>query len=637
LFLIGGIEEILKKKESILLYNFKGIASVIEGKVDDLIPTLEKINFDLKSKLKVNSDTPLSISDILPAYNIHPRLLSFQVYLEFISSLIAKWFLSPERENVENIEMCCLKSFQKRILEEKIIEDFMLYLFEISSHLSNKKVPKVPQIDKLVAVILRICVSFYNLLFISQSVDHTEQQNLANMVILDFPTMEKIASVDFTDKKKLPELTNSFSYLRDSREFNYDLLLTDICKKFPDLFSNTVLENPTSNKLTSEALILLKKLPWILDFQYKSKFLQSALLTSLSAQNVSPDIKKLSIDRSNIIRSTIEHFSQMTCTEIKQKISTTFENENGVDAGGLRREWMTLVMKELCNPDFGLFSFSENQTNIQPSSTAKLIPYYQTYLEFAGIMLAKVIQEGHVVDLNLTRPFLRHILKRKITLSDLEDIDQGLAKNIKWMVENSVEGLDLPFSYEVEILGERVTRELVKDGNEMVLDDENKLEFIKKICQKKMHEEMNEGLNAFLKGFHSIIPAELLNSFSTTELQILISGTPTIDLEAIKEHAMYTGFTKDSPIILWLWEILAEFSPKEWSALLFFVTGGTNLPYGGLKSKPLKFRKDWRVNSLPIAHTCFFELELPEYKTKDELKQKLLLAIFEGQIGFYIA
>jgi len=38
-----------------------------------------------------------------------------------------------------------------------------------------------------------------------------------------------------------------------------------------------------------------------------------------------------------------------------------------------------------------------------------------------------------------------------------------------------------------------------------------------------------------------------------------------------------------------------------------------------------------------MIFSSFFELELPEYKTKDELKQKLLLAIFEGQIGFYIA
>jgi len=273
------------------------------------------------------------------------------------------------------------------------------------------------------------------------------------------------------------------------------------------------------------------------------------------------------------VRSTLEQFTTSTSKELFQKTSIAFENENGVDAGGLRREWMSLVLKELFDPSFGLFSFSENKTGVQPSQTAPIIPHYKTYLELAGIMLAKVVQEGHVVSVNFTRPFLRHILKRNITLNDMDDIDEALAKNIKWIIENNVEGLELSFSYEVEILGERVTRELVKDGNETILTEENKLEFVKRICQMKMKEEMNEGLEAFLKGFHSIIPADLLTSFSTTELQILISGTPIVNLEEIKEHAVYNGYTKDCQVILWFWEILADFSPKEWSALLFFITG----------------------------------------------------------------
>lgn len=40
---------------------------------------------------------------------------------------------------------------------------------------------------------------------------------------------------------------------------------------------------------------------------------------------------------------------------------------------------------------------------------------------------------------------------------------------------------------------------------------------------------------------------------------------------------------------------------------------------------------------LPAAHTCFNQLDLPIYNTKEELYEKLLIAIKEGSEGFGFA
>lgn len=37
---------------------------------------------------------------------------------------------------------------------------------------------------------------------------------------------------------------------------------------------------------------------------------------------------------------------------------------------------------------------------------------------------------------------------------------------------------------------------------------------------------------------------------------------------------------------------------------------------------------------LPSAHTCFNQLDLPEYTSREQLKERLLLAIREGHDGF---
>ena len=69
------------------------------------------------------------------------------------------------------------------------------------------------------------------------------------------------------------------------------------------------------------------------------------------------------------------------------------------------------------------------------------------------------------------------------------------------MMSNSVEGLEQTFSYEIEVFGKKVTRELVPNGYEVTVTDENKQEFISKLCEAKVKGEIKEELKAFKRGF----------------------------------------------------------------------------------------------------------------------------------------
>lgn len=41
-----------------------------------------------------------------------------------------------------------------------------------------------------------------------------------------------------------------------------------------------------------------------------------------------------------------------------------------------------------------------------------------------------------------------------------------------------------------------------------------------------------------------------------------------------------------------------------------------------------------RPDRLPSAHTCFNQLDLPEYETKEQLRERLHVALYEGREGF---
>eukprot|EP00831_Metopus_contortus_P082887 TRINITY_DN9058_c0_g1_i7.p2 TRINITY_DN9058_c0_g1~~TRINITY_DN9058_c0_g1_i7.p2 ORF type:complete len:163 (+),score=22.45 TRINITY_DN9058_c0_g1_i7:216-704(+) len=153
-----------------------------------------------------------------------------------------------------------------------------------------------------------------------------------------------------------------------------------------------------------------------------------------------------------------------------------------------------------------------------------------------------------------------------------------------------------------------------------------------------LYQEIQPQLDALLKGIHDLIPKELLSVFDYREIELLISGLPDIDLADLKANTGYNGYTDKSKIIEWFWEILESFSSQERAAFLQFVTGTSKVPLDGFRNLPgssgvqqfniHKVYKD--PYRLPTAHTCFNQLDLPEYPTKEILHERLLKAIKEG-------
>eukprot|EP00958_Prasinococcus_capsulatus_P023614 scaffold3568_cov380-Prasinococcus_capsulatus_cf.AAC.2 len=153
---------------------------------------------------------------------------------------------------------------------------------------------------------------------------------------------------------------------------------------------------------------------------------------------------------------------------------------------------------------------------------------------------------------------------------------------------------------------------------------------------------MFERLQEYLKGFHDLIPKQLISIFNDKELELLISGLPEIDLDDLQSNTEYHGFTAASPVIQWFWKSVRGFDREDLARFLQFCTGTSKVPLEGFKalqgiSGPQKFQVHkayGAVNRLPAAHTCFNQLDLPEYESEGQLKDRLLLAIHECTEGF---
>jgi hypothetical protein len=141
-------------------------------------------------------------------------------------------------------------------------------------------------------------------------------------------------------------------------------------------------------------------------------------------------------------------------------------------------------------------------------------------------------------------------------------------------------------------------------------------------------------LNSFAEGLSCVLPLELLSMFTGDQLRDIMCGNPDIDAELLRRVVEYEGYNEDDKVVNFFWEVLREMTTSQRKIFLQFVWARNRLP---LKESdfdaPFKIQKDTKPvykdgdYPLPSASTCFFSLTLPDYPTKEMLREKLLYAI----------
>jgi hypothetical protein len=142
-------------------------------------------------------------------------------------------------------------------------------------------------------------------------------------------------------------------------------------------------------------------------------------------------------------------------------------------------------------------------------------------------------------------------------------------------------------------------------------------------------------MGAFQEGMAAVVPQELLPLFTEEEVEQLICGVREVDVELLKKCTDYEdGVDPDAPHVKAFWEVLEEMQAEERTDFLRFAWARSRMP-ASAKDFPMNFRlqgpqggaKEKPDDYLPHAQTCFFSLSLPQYSSKEILREKLLLAI----------
>lgn len=268
------------------------------------------------------------------------------------------------------------------------------------------------------------------------------------------------------------------------------------------------------------------------------------------------------------------------------------------------------------------------------------------FFKFIGRIIGKALYENRVLDCHFSRAVYRKILGKSVSLKDMESLDLDYYKSLVWILENDITDVTFEtFSIDLDKFGVTETIDLIEGGRDIPVTEENKHEYVRHVVEYRLIKSVQEQLDNFLQGFHEVIPAELISIFNEQELELLISGLPDIDVDDWKNNTEYTNYTPTSPQVQWFWRAVRSFDKEEKAKLLQFVTGTSKVPLNGFKElegmngfSRFAIHRDYsNKEKLPSSHTCFNQLDLPEYDSYEHLRHQLYTAITAGSEYFGFA
>ncbi|XP_064604083.1 E3 ubiquitin-protein ligase SMURF2-like isoform X2 [Liolophura sinensis] len=384
--------------------------------------------------------------------------------------------------------------------------------------------------------------------------------------------------------------------------------------------------------------------------KYKRDLVQKMKILRQELQSLQPQAGhcRVEVSREEIFEESYRQIMKMRPKDLRKRLMVKFRAEEGLDYGGVAREWLYLLSHEMLNPYYGLFQYSRDDIyTLQINPDSGVNPEHLSYFHFVGRIIGMAIFHGHYIDGGFTMPFYKQLLGKSVTLEDLEMVDPDLHRSLVWMLENDIEAvLDHTFSVEHHSFGQVQEYELKPGGKNIEVTEDNKKEYVKLYVQWRFLLGIEAQFLALQKGFNEIIPQHLLKPFDERELELMIGGLGKIDLEDWKEHTRLKHCTPDSNIVKWFWRMVDMYTDEMRARLLQFVTGSSRVPLQGFKALqgstgaagPRLFtihQIDTSTDQLPKAHTCFNRIDIPPYESYEKMYQKLTCAV-EETCGFAV-
>lgn len=205
---------------------------------------------------------------------------------------------------------------------------------------------------------------------------------------------------------------------------------------------------------------------------------QNVILNFLSFGRQSDDASQFvvfNVTRENLVEDTIREICMYQPKDLKKPLKVKFHGEEAEDAGGVRKEFFMLLIKEILDPKYGMFKEFEDSRAVWFSEHSF---EEEGMFKLIGTLIGLAIYNFTIINLPFSLVMYKKLLNEKVELSDLEELSPTLANSMKSILayedDDFEKVFDLTFEVSREVFGEIQTIPLKPDGSNIAVTQENK-------------------------------------------------------------------------------------------------------------------------------------------------------------------
>jgi hypothetical protein len=329
-----------------------------------------------------------------------------------------------------------------------------------------------------------------------------------------------------------------------------------------------------------------------------------------------------------------------------------YRGEEGLDWGGLYRDALERMIEDVFSPNLDLLLPTPNAAAARGPATDKFVPNPRHHspavlpmFRFLGRILGVAIRQRLYMPFALPAYVWKKLVGQTVELADLGEVDLDAATRITRIARAAAAAEAADPGTATTLAGETFTItgfdgalvELVPRGADTPVTAGEARTFARLASTHKLS-EVDAQIAEMRAGLLSVIPPRVLGLCSWLELELLACGDPFVDVEVLRAHTQYVGYSAGDRVVRNFWTVLGGFTNDERQKFLRFVWARSRLPKAGAWERPFKLtHRGGGDAQLPLGHACFNQLELPAYSSEAVMRQRLLAAVHYGLDGFHIA
>ncbi|EMD40028.1 hypothetical protein CERSUDRAFT_46274 [Gelatoporia subvermispora B] len=340
----------------------------------------------------------------------------------------------------------------------------------------------------------------------------------------------------------------------------------------------------------SPRLGVLNNIPFAIPFETRVSIFRSFIAND-AMNNDRPNFNMFRHARTRVTvrRGSIaqDGFDKLSEVNLKEPIYITFidqfgNEEAGIDGGGVFKEFLTSLCKEVFDTDRGLWLANKNNELYPNPHSYAVEAHSLNWYRFIGRILGKALYEGILVDVAFAGFFLAKWLGKQSYLDDLASLDPELYTGLLYLKHytGNPEDLSLNFTISLEEFGVAKTYDLIPNGSNIAVTRENRLQYIYLVSHFRLTKQIKRQSEAFFEGLSELIDPKWIRMFNQQELQILLGGVNSpIDLDDLRKHTQYGGVYDDKhPTVEMFWNVANSFDHDTRRKLLRFATSCSRPP-----------------------------------------------------------